>query len=531
MMSDTAPAIESSTAPQQLCESPRNNGERESSIPNETIDLTSPYVFGKSATAEPPLSSVGVEGNLGVIMKVSSSQILLEDDACQTSPTLDHHNFSFHLVPSWFHLPHFQYRRVMHEYFANFHFYHPTWLPRGSTVAATSNTIASTIGIGLLSMPYAAAQCGVVLFVIGMAITVALMLGTQHLTCSLVDLTKLHSYEMVSRKVFGSRKPEIFVEVLLMINCFGGTIAYLVIVGDAFQSIISGFVGNPSVSSSVVRIIAQVACFAVVMLPLSMMKSVGALKYASTVSIIAVCILSLFVIQSGMTGGTATNVRPLAPSSFVSFTTGLPLILFGFNNQFNTIEIYSEMSPRSPRQYARIMFMSIGLVALIYLFVGFTGLASFGQSVQGNVLKNFDGSSPFATVAMIGVASKVILSFPLVLFPCREALLHMIGVEDVRNASSKHFYGSTLLIACTSLIIAIFLPNVITLFGLIGSICVGVFAFLLPSALAWMLPEFWAQCRSDNERTVQRVAIIVYIAIGLFLSIAGTTVACMNLGT
>ena len=275
----------------------------------------------------------------------------------------------------------------------------------------------------------------------------------------------------------------------MILNCFGTATAYIVVIGDITQQVGQSFA--PSLATETGRMLSQLVVFLVIMLPLSLLRTVGALKYASIVGIIAIAALITFVSYEGLAAGTTSNLVPRVAGNPSSILSGLPLIFFGFSNQLNAVEIYSEMNPRSPKEFTWICFYAVGLVWIAYTLVAFGGLAVFGTAVQGNVLKSFGalGLTPFAAIAFLGIFLKVVLTYPLIQFPSREAVLHLLGVHDVRNCSTRMFTTTTVVLSGAAFTVAIFVPTVTVLFGVLGAVCSSLFAFILPVIFAERMPD------------------------------------------
>ena len=429
-----------------------------------------------------------------------------------------HHHHRFHL-----HLPHIHYRRILHRYFEQVHIYHPKWLPRGSTVAATANMMAATIGVGTLSMPYAASEGGVAMFVALVVVTLTLGWWATYILCRLVDLHQVHSFELLTRTIFQSHNLEIFIEVFIVIDCLGGAVAYVVVIGDISQAIFSAI--HPSWSGGVVRVVAQCSAFALVLLPLSLLRTLGALKYASTIGVMAIFLLVFVITAQALNGGTQSNFSPQV-GTLNGILSSLPFLFFAFGNQINAVEIYSELRNRSPWAFGKVINVGVGLVGVASLIVGLSGLSLFGSGVAGNVLSSMNPNNPSTVMSLIGVGLKVVLSFPLLMYPCREALLHMVGVEDVRNASTKVHVISTSALAGVALGLAIVVPQVSTLFGLIGSLCGSLFSFIVPAVLGLKSDKYWEGLPSA---TLHRSVSYVLIVVGIFVAISGTYFSALSI--
>ncbi|CUG89020.1 amino acid transporter, putative [Bodo saltans] len=423
-----------------------------------------------------------------------------------------------------------------------------SWMPSATTIAIMANIAASTARIGSFAMPYTAYRCGVAYFMIGMLLTVGLMSYSQYIICHVIEVTGLHSYEMITRRAFGdSHLAELLVEAMLIADCFGGTIATIVVIGDGVSSILRGTALVSSDSVATTTFVVQLAAFLVVMVPLSLPRTTSALKYASAFGVSAIAIVMAYATGRGILAADISNLAPVETSSFMSFSIGTSLLFFGFNNQFNTIEFYSEMKveERTPRRFTKILLATMAFMGVVYIVMGLSELMEFGAAVTGNVLNSYDGGAPIAAIMIIAVLLKVTLSYPLLLFPTREALLHLIGVHDVKTSPKPTYYGATILIASLSFVVGVVLPNIVTLFGLIGSLCVGTFAFILPSLFFWKFSILHRlsgnkSTSSSNDLStsndsfvvpdwVHVAANVVNFIVGCFIVIAGTASAFLEL--
>jgi amino acid permease len=423
----------------------------------------------------------------------------------------------------WKDLPHFKYRRMMHQFFAQKHFYHPKWLPRGSFIAAAANMCSCTIGVGTLSIPFAIRSAGVITFAVLSAGTFLLTIFSIFLLCRCVDATQLHSFEMMTRSVFQSHRLEVLVEMFMIINCFGAAMAYIVVIGDIAQGF--GSIFFPSLRTESGRVLVQSLMFFFLMLPLSLLRTMDRLKFASFFGIFAVSFLIGFVGVSALDHGWLSSLVPVVMGDAGGVMSALPLIFFAFSNQVNAIEIYSEMTSRTPWNFAKICFWSVGAVYMAYCVVGFGGLAIYGYATEGNILNNFsrDAMTAFATAAFVGIFLKVILTFPMNVFPAREALLHLSGEQEVRTCSTKKFVLSTAVVAGGAFIVAIFVPTVNVLFGLVGALCASLFGFILPAVLAYKIDSVWsAKDISPFFLVIVRGLSIFMISLGSFCAVVGT---------
>jgi amino acid permease len=394
-----------------------------------------------------------------------------------------------------------QYRRLLNDLFSHVLVYHPEWFPRGSELAVIFNMTASTVGVGTLAMPIAAKGLGIYLFAPLMLILVLCSLFSMYILCRCADLTHFYAFELLSRHIFGSRVAQRLVEMMLIVDCFGSMILYIVVVGDVGLSTLSYLWGSSLTSFGPVSVRFSISfmCYFAVMLPISMLGSVGALKYASIVGCVALAFVTVGVVWFGLREGSTENLAPII-GDVEGILTSVPLLFFAFANQINGLEIYSELPPqsRTPKRFVQLSLVAVVVSAAIYLSVGYAGLATYGQDVRGNILTNYPQTAGLLIVAAtLGMGVKTVLGYPLQMFPTREALFHAAGVERLDQISIKLWVAVTFTIGSASFLVASVLPSILVLFDLLGALCASLFAFILPAAFGLTFNKYW-----DDTNTV-----------------------------
>ena len=107
----------------------------------------------------------------------------------------------------------------------------------GSGVLNMSNTI---LGAGMLALPHALAQCGLLVGLLLLALFAALSLLGLHLVSAAADLAGRPSsfYAVAEKAVPGSG---LLIDAAIAVKCFGVATAYLIIVGDAMPQAVEPF--------------------------------------------------------------------------------------------------------------------------------------------------------------------------------------------------------------------------------------------------------------------------------------------------
>jgi len=163
------------------------------------------------------------------------------------------------------------------------------------------------------------------------------------------------------------------------------------------------------------------------------------------------------VVQSSDTNGTCppSNV----PSDFQFGSTGLA----------------------PPTSMQKVVNRSLTLCATLYLPVGIFGFFCFGLNTNGDILNNFPSNNTFYDLVRLVFTLAICIHYPVVHFGFREAILNTWypGVSGRRR--TKIFYVITTSACLTSLVLALLLPNLSTVFQLTGALCAFPYCFMFPT--------------------------------------------------
>lgn len=181
--------------------------------------------------------------------------------------------------------------------------YHHLW-------GTVCSMCSATLGAGALSLPYAFEQLGIVGGIASLVTTAAASHYSVVLLTSAIARTGARSYEELTVAVFG-RTMGVFVELNIIAFCFGSAIAYTVALGD---------LTHPLLAPLLTRKQAMALCWAVVMLPLSLVERISALRGASTFGVLSVCYLVLSVAVHAILCG----LRTLPSASWSAAAMGAP---------------------------------------------------------------------------------------------------------------------------------------------------------------------------------------------------------------
>ena len=192
----------------------------------------------------------------------------------------------------------------------------------------------------------------------------------------------------------------------------------------------------------------------------------------------------------------------------------LPLAIFAFGAHPAILPVTRAMRPAGLKPSVGVVTDVLRLCFVGYLMIGLGGYASFRAKTAGNVLRNTDGAflGSFGSKALkSGYGLVILASVPTILLPlqnsARDAYLFLQpyvaplppgmsstrnanplvpGIDDLTTVPPEVANRLATVVAVTSMTCALYLslyvPNVAFAFGLTGSTCSFLIAFVLPAA-------------------------------------------------
>jgi len=264
----------------------------------------------------------------------------------------------------------------------------------------------------------------------------------------------------------------------------------------------------------------------------------------------------------------------------------LPVMIFAYTCQTNVFSVYHELSRPSSRRMRKVSYRAVAICFTIYLLMGTAGYLNFGSATRANILQNYAHSSKnqaqsmqllshshggtnkvdipvsggtgllgsMMTIASLAVIITVVVAFPLVIFPCRFTMgVLLFGYEGiphgemhsendlkredgnvpVRRKSSHEVLKAmpwwvhcviTLALCGSALLVSMFVPNISTVFALMGSTASSFVCFVLPALLALTLIH---RGKLEYPSTFQMIKIVTLAVGGAGLGAASTVLTLM----
>jgi amino acid permease len=146
------------------------------------------------------------------------------------------------------------------------------------------------------------------------------------------------------------------------------------------------------------------------MLPLSLLRDINSLRYASLVGFLA----TIYLVVAILIYACANEKHDIDPAHKIDFNFWSSLTVFSFSYccQTNAFEIYHELKMPCPKRMRNAGIISMSFCTALYIISGISGLAAFGTGIESNILANFKDpqNTPYVLVAFICIAFTVTMA-------------------------------------------------------------------------------------------------------------------------
>jgi solute carrier family 38 (sodium-coupled neutral amino acid transporter), member 11 len=267
---------------------------------------------------------------------------------------------------------------------------------------ASSNLVNSIVGAGIIGIPYALNQAGLI---VGVALLVAVAYSTDKSLRMLIELASFHpqlrhcnvkTYEDLARIPFGSIGSNC-VLAAMFIMAYGAMVAYLLIIKDTIPVVLG--LGDSFWSREFVMTVSS----ALFILPLALLRDMSALACTSLLSVTGDAILvGLIMLYSPFVSTVAENGglgRVIIDYWFdTRLFIGLGVLSTAMACQHSAFLISGSLERPTPQRWAVVTGRSLTVAGLMSVTLGVFGYLGYLDATEGNVLNNF----PRGSVAVNG---------------------------------------------------------------------------------------------------------------------------------
>nr|XP_010978843.1 putative sodium-coupled neutral amino acid transporter 8 [Camelus dromedarius] len=366
--------------------------------------------------------------------------------------------------------------------------------PGLSSLGAVFILLKSALGAGLLNFPWAFHQAGGVApaFLVELVSLVFLISGLVILGYA-ASVSGQATYQGVVRGLCGPTIGKLC-EACFIVNLLMISVAFLRVIGDQLEKLcdflLPGAPPAPQPWYTDQRFTLTLLS-GLVILPLSVPREIGFQKYTSILGTLAACYLALVIVAQYYLRPQDLAGEPHLASSPSSWTSGFsvfPTICFGFQCHEAAVSIYCSMRNRGLAHWALVSTLSLLGCCLVYSLTGVYGFLTFGTEVSADILMSYPGNDGVIIVARVLFAISIVTVYPIVLFLGRSVMQDfwrrscccVCGPQALADPSGTWVrLPLTVLWVTVTLAMALFLPDLSEIIGIIGGIS-SFFIFIFP---------------------------------------------------
>uniref|UniRef100_A0A182Q012 Amino acid transporter transmembrane domain-containing protein n=1 Tax=Anopheles farauti TaxID=69004 RepID=A0A182Q012_9DIPT len=400
-----------------------------------------------------------------------------------------------------------------------------------STLGTFVHVMKSALGIGILSVPYAFKNGGLVFGVLGAFFFAMLcshsahiLVSTSYKICKKERLPVLGFGETVEKacangppavRVLGTTLRNI-IDWYLMLTT---VVVFIVFVGTTLREVVNFRTGWDWSDRTYILLVG---------VPILLITQIREIKYLVPFSAIAgflilanIVISLIFIFQEPLT---LENRRMLPTASTVAPYMGI--VYFALDATSLIFPLENQM--RNPQHYLGcpgIVNLNYICLAILYSFFGAVGYIRYGDDVESSIILNFPTENVLVSCIQVLSAVAVLFSIGLIFYVPTEIAWKKLHSKVPKAWNGLAQSGLRLAMLALNIAAACGIPHLGTFMGLLGAVLNPILALWIPLIVdtVYRWPNEFGRLR---WRLAKNVALCCF---GLFLLVTGTISSVKNI--
>jgi len=364
---------------------------------------------------------------------------------------------------------------------------------KSSVFGTSGNLVNAIVGAGIVGIPYAMKECGLVAGIMMVILCAYLTVVSLRLLIETAKHVGVPSYEVLAEASFGTFG-FYFISVNMFIMAYGAMISYLIIIKDTIPLLFGIAMENIPVRRAILVLSSLLIIF-----PLSCQRDMADLAKTSTLSVIfdimMVCIVAAKAPISDKiydldSAGVFLKKSIIEPRTFF---IGVGVLSFAFVCQHSAFIIAGSLKNPTKKRWSKVTGGALSVCGFLASIIGFVGYVAYGAETQGNILNNFisSGSSYAANVARGLLGSTMFFVYPMESFVSRHVFIVIFfqgrraheGDDHAILARMDRRIGLTLFLYLTALIPAVIFEDLGSVLSVTGAIGGSSLSYIGPGAV------------------------------------------------
>ncbi|XP_071464094.1 solute carrier family 38 member 6 isoform X3 [Marmota flaviventris] len=373
------------------------------------------------------------------------------------------------------------------------------------------NLMNAIMGSGILGLAYVMANTGILGFSLLLLMVALLGSYSVHLLLSMCIQTAVTSYEDLGLFAFGL-PGKVVVAGTIIIQNIGAMSSYLLIIKTELPAAISEFLTGDYSGSWYLdgQTLLIIICVGIVF-PLALLPKIGFLGYTSSLSFFFMAFFALVISNA------TDDCKPKLFHFSKESAYAIPTMAFSFLCHTSILPIYCELQSPSKKRMQNVTNTAIALSFLIYFISALFGYLTFyvfflfTDKVESELLQGYSKYLPHDVIVMtvkLCILFAVLLTVPLIHFPARKALM-MMFFSNFPFSWIRHSL-ITLVLNIIILLLAIYVPDIRNVFGVVGASTSTCLIFVFPGL-------FYLKLSREDFLSWKKLGAFVLLISGILL--------------
>ncbi|KAI9281196.1 transmembrane amino acid transporter protein-domain-containing protein [Sporodiniella umbellata] len=338
------------------------------------------------------------------------------------------------------------------------------------------NIVNATVGSGVIGLPFALMLSG---FTWGILISIFVGVLTFTAIYSLIltgQRSQIFNFASLAEVAMGNFGYHML-NLMLFIQSCGSIISYFILVADTIPVLLGLYIPQYPILAD--RQIVTVFVGIVVIFPLNLFRSIGALAKWSAFAVLLLPIMILSVLIR------APSYAPEHKAPL--FEVGrdpigaMGIMSFAFVCSQVAFSNYLSQSNQSMNGWKKTSICSTVLSWTISILFAVIGYLSFGQDVNSNIFSNFPADDHVINIGRLALGLSMVLTVPMGFYPARDAVQKTIGFETAsRQPTNIEHYTVTIILYTFFLVAGIKIHSLGKVYSIVGGVASSFLAYIIP---------------------------------------------------
>ncbi|XP_058769216.1 amino acid transporter AVT1I-like [Vicia villosa] len=383
-----------------------------------------------------------------------------------------------------------------------------------SFIKTCFNGLNAIAGIGILSMPYAISQGGWISFMLLIIFAMICWYTAILLGRCMNQQPLIKSYTDIAMAAFGY-KGRALIATFFYLELFLILVELLILEGDNLDKLF------PNMSFTMVELkIGSKSGFvlitALIVLPTTWLRSLGALAYISFGGIVTSLVLIGCIVWVGEVDGVGFHERGKLVN-LGGLSTSMSLFAFCYCAHALMPTICNSMKDRN--QFSKVLLVCFVASTAIYGTIAILGYMMFGDNLKSQVTLNLPTNKISTKIAIYTTVINPFTKYAIIITPIMNAIEEKWHLCKRRPISI--LIRTTIVVS--SVLVALFVPFFGYIMAFIGAFLSVAISLLFP-CLCYLKMH-----KAARRLGLELIIIIAIIVIGTFIGIQGTYISVVQI--